>query len=90
MTKNELVALLSEETEATQKTATSMINVLLEGISAALEKGESISLPGFGGFKVVKRSAREGRNPRTGEKLQIAASNAVKFTPGKALKQRIQ
>jgi len=90
MTKNELAALLSEEGEVSQKTATSMINVLLEGISSALEKGDSISLPGFGGFKVVKRSAREGRNPRTGEKLQIAASNAVKFTPGKVLKQRIQ
>jgi len=90
MTKNELALLVSEEIEVSEKTAAKMINVVLEGISSALEKGDSISLPGFGGFKVVQRSAREGRNPRTGEKLQIPASNAVKFTPGKALKERIQ
>jgi len=54
-----------------------------------LEKGDSISLIGFGSFKVVERAAREGRNPSTGEKMQISASKGVKFTPGAGLKKRV-
>ncbi|MBT3368817.1 MAG: HU family DNA-binding protein, partial [Nitrospina sp.] len=53
-------------------------------------KGDSVSLIGFGSFKVVDRAAREGRNPSTGEKIQIPASKAVKFTPSKVLKERVQ
>ncbi len=90
MTKNQLAVFVSEKTAVSQKAAADIINTVLEGISSALEKGESTSFPGFGGFKVVERSAREGRNPQTGEKLHIPASKVVKFTPGKALKQRIQ
>jgi len=63
---------------------------VIEGFSSALEKGDSISLVGFGSFKVVARAAREGRNPSTGEKMQIPASKAVKFTPSKSLKERVQ
>jgi nucleoid DNA-binding protein len=90
MTKNQLALFVSEKHAVSQKAAADMINTVLEGISSGLEKGEPTSLPGFGGFKVVERSAREGRNPQTGEKLHIPASKVVKFTPGKALKQRIQ
>jgi DNA-binding protein HU-beta len=90
MKKDDLAMFVSEKTEVSQKAAGEMINAVFEGISSALEKGDSISLIGFGSFKTVERSAREGRNPRTGEKLHISASKAVKFTAGKALKQRIQ
>jgi DNA-binding protein HU-beta len=90
MKKDDLVTFVSEETNITRKAAGETINAVLEGISSALEKGDSISLIGFGSFKIVGKSAREGRNPRTGETLQISASKAVKFTAGKALKQRVQ
>ena len=55
----------------------------------ANKKGDTVSLVGFGGFKVVKRKARKGRNPQTGEEINIKASNAPKFTPGQALKEAI-
>jgi DNA-binding protein HU-beta len=90
MKKDDLARFVSDNTSVNQKVAGETINALLEGISSALEKGDSISLIGFGSFKIVERSAREGRNPKTGEKLQIPASKAVKFTAGKALKQRVQ
>jgi DNA-binding protein HU-beta len=90
MKKDDLAMFVAERAAVSQKAAGEIINAVLEGISSALEKGDSVSLTGFGGFKVVERSAREGRNPRTGEKLHISASKAVKFTAGKALKERVQ
>jgi len=89
MKKDELVTLVSEQAGITKKSAGEAINAVIEGIASALEKGDGISFAGFGGFKVVDRPAREGRNPATGEKIQIAASRAVKFTPGTALKDRV-
>ena len=90
MKKEDLVRLVSDKAALTRKAAGETINAVLEGISSALEKGDSVSLIGFGSFKVVERSAREGRNPRTGEKIHIPASKTVKFTPGKGFKQRVQ
>ena len=90
MNKEDLVKLVSEKTGITKKAAEQAQKTVIEGLSSALEKGESISLVGFGSFKVVQRAAREGRNPSTGEKMQIPASKAVKFTPSKSLKERIQ
>jgi len=58
-------------------------------ISESLKQGEAVSISGFGSFKVVNRKARKGRNPRTGKEMQIPASKAVKFTPGKALKESL-
>lgn len=55
----------------------------------ALKAGDSIAIPNFGTFKVVERAARKGRNPRTGEEMQISASKTVKFTPGKGLKEAV-
>ena len=89
MKKEELVAFVSESADITKKSAGEAINAVLEGIAGALEKGDPISLIGFGSFKVVKRAAREGRNPSTGEKMQIPASKGIKFTPGTALKKRV-
>ena len=90
MKKEDLVKLVSEKTGITQKAAEQAQKVIIEGISATLEKGDSISLVGFGSFKVVERAAREGRNPSTGEKMQIPASKTVKFTLSKSLKERVQ
>lgn len=89
MKKEELVAFVSEKADVTKKLAGEAISAVLEGIASALEKGDSISLTGFGSFKVAGRAAREGRNPSTGEKIQIAASRVIKFTPGATLKERI-
>ena len=89
MKKDELTTFVSESAEITKKSAGDAINAALEGITSALEKGDSISFPGFGNFKVVNRAAREGRNPSTGEKIHIPASKAVKFTPGANLKERV-
>ena len=90
MNKEDLVKLVSEKTGITKKAAEQAQKVVIEGICSTLEKGGSISLVGFGSFKVVDRAAREGRNPSTGEKMQIPASKAVKFTPSKSLKERVQ
>jgi DNA-binding protein HU-beta len=90
MKKDDLVTFVSQKAGITRKAAGETIHAVLEGISSALEKGDPVSLIGFGGFKVVERSARQGRNPQTGETIHIPASRAVKFTPGKVLKQRVQ
>jgi DNA-binding protein HU-beta len=90
MKRDDLVRLVSENADVTRKAAGETVNAVIEGIASGLEKGDSISLIGFGSFRVVERSAREGRNPRTGEKMHIPASKTVKFTPGKALKERVQ
>jgi len=58
-------------------------------IGAALKKGDAVSISGFGSFKLVQRKARKGRNPRTGQGIQIPASKAVKFTASKALKENL-
>lgn len=89
MKKDELITFVSEHSDITKKAAGDAINATIKGIMSALEKGEGISFPGFGSFKVVERAAREGRNPATGDKIQIPASRAVKFTAGAGLKERI-
>ena len=90
MNKEDLVKLVSERADITRKAAGEALDTVIEGISSALENGDSISLIGFGSFKVVDRAAREGRNPSTGQKIDIPASKAVKFTAGKSLKERVQ
>jgi len=90
MNKQDLVKLVSEKTGISKEAAGKAQKAVIEAISSTLEKGDSVSLIGFGSFKVIDRSAREGRNPSTGEKMQIPATKAVKFTPSKVLKERIQ
>ena len=90
MNKQDLVNLVSEKTGISKEAAGKAQRAVIEAISSTLEKGDSVSLIGFGSFKIVDRAAREGRNPSTGEKMQIPASKAVKFTPSKVLKERIQ
>ena len=86
MNKTELVAAIAEKTELTKKDAESALKAFTDVVAEELKKGEKIQLVGFGTFEVVDRPAREGRNPKTGETMKIAASKAPKFKAGKALK----
>ena len=74
----------------TKKDAQMAVDAVLSSITKTLEKGESVSLVGFGTFKVAERKARKGRNPQTGEEINIAASKVPKFVSGKALKEAVK
>ena len=74
----------------TKKEAQAALDCVISSITKSLKKGEDVTLTGFGTFKVVRRKARKGRNPRTGETIKINASKAPKFTAGKALKAAIK
>lgn len=89
MNKNDLVAAVAESTGLSKADATKAVDSMLDIIAANLKKGEEIRLAGFGTFAVTKRKASEGRNPRTGEKIQIPARNQPKFKAGKALKDAV-
>ncbi|HEX2510849.1 MAG TPA: HU family DNA-binding protein [Microvirga sp.] len=86
MTKNDLVERLAEEHELTKVFARELVDSLFDTIMAAAQKGEEVSIFGFGRFRVAERAARKGRNPRTGEAVKIAASKSLKFTPARSLK----
>ena len=86
MNKTELVVAMAEKTELSKKDAEKALKAFTDVVAEELTKGEKIQLVGFGTFEVVDRPAREGRNPKTGETMKIAASKAPKFKAGKALK----
>ena len=73
----------------TKKEAQEAVDCVLSSIIKAVKTGDTVSLVGFGTFKVVDRKARKGRNPQTGEEIDIKASKAPKFTPGKAFKEAV-
>lgn len=89
MNKTELIAAIAEKTELSKKDAEKAVKAFTDVVSEELKKGEKIQLVGFGTFEVVERPAREGRNPKTNEPMQIAASKAPKFKAGKALKDMV-
>lgn len=89
MKKVELVEAVADRVGLTKADATRALDTVLEVIKEALVKGDKVPLVGFGTFGVSKRAAREGRNPKTGETVQIAARNAVTFKPGTALKDAV-
>lgn len=89
MNLNDLKASAAEKAGLSKADAGSAVSAVLDTISEALAKGDKIALVGFGNFEVSERAAREGRNPATGETIQIAASKAVKFKAGKALKDSV-
>ncbi len=89
MKKVELVEAVAEKAGLTKADATRAIDATIESIKEALVKGDKVPLVGFGTFAVSKRAAREGRNPRTGETVKIAARNAVSFKAGSALKDAV-
>ena len=74
----------------TKKAAQMAVDCVFSSITKTLEKGGSVSLAGFGTFKVAERQARKGRNPQTGEEINIAASKVPKFVSGKALKEAVK
>jgi nucleoid DNA-binding protein len=74
----------------TKKAAQAAVECVISSITKALENGDSVSLIGFGTFKVADRKARQGRNPQTGEEMHIAASKVPKFVAGKALKDAVK
>ena len=86
MSRQELVANIAERTELSKKDAEKVLKAFIDTVSEELAKGEKIQLVGFGTFEVADRPAREGRNPKTGEKTSIAAKRVPKFKAGKALK----
>ena len=89
MNKTELVASVAEKTGLTKKDSEKAVNAVLAAVTESLEKGEKVQLVGFGTFEVSERPEREGRNPKSGETMMIAASKAPKFKAGKALKDQV-
>lgn len=89
MNKAELIEYVARNAKLSKVDAGRALEAVTDGITQALKNGDSVLIVGFGGFSVSERSAREGRNPRTGEVVQIAASKAPKFTPGKVLREAI-
>lgn len=90
MRKPELAAAIAEKTELSKEKASEVITVITEQIAQALSKGDSVSLIGFGTFEVRQRSARQGKNPRTGEPIQIPAAKVPAFKAGKGLKDAVK
>ncbi len=90
MTKDELVEKIAGDAAISKKDAATALQAVTSGITGALASGNSVALVGFGTFSVTDRAARAGRNPRTGETIQIAASKGVKFKPGKSLKDAVK
>ena len=86
MNKVELITRMAEIEGTTKKAAGEHLDALVSAISETLAKGEEVKISGFGTFSVAERAAREGRNPMTGETIQIAASKSPKFKAAKALK----
>ncbi len=89
MNKGDLVNQVAKVV-STKKEAQAAVNCVLQSITKALKKKDTVTLVGFGTFKVDKRKARKGRNPRTGEEIKIKAKKVAKFVPGKALKAAIK
>ena len=89
MNKTELIKKIAEEAQLTQKQAAAALESALASIEGAVAAGDKVSIPGFGTFETKFRPARTGRNPRTGEATEIAASNAPTFKPGKAFKDQV-
>ncbi|UAW64181.1 MULTISPECIES: HU family DNA-binding protein [unclassified Mycoavidus] len=89
MNKQELIDAIASKTEASKVSIGEILSTYVELVKKTVAKGDSVELVGFGKFSSGKRAAREGRNPKTGEKIKIAATNTVKFTAGKAFKEAV-
>jgi len=90
MTKAELVSAVASKAGITKKDADAAIKAAVEAITEALKNGERVAIPGFGIFTVRERSARKGRNPRTGDVIEIKARKVVVFRPGKQLRESVK
>lgn len=90
MNKADIVDAVHAKLNGTKKSAEEAVELVFESITKSLGKGEEVSISGFGTFVVKKRGARQGVNPRTGEKIQIKATTTPKFRAGKALKEAVR
>ncbi len=90
MTKRELIEVVAKKANLTNKAARDGVQAVINSIRDALKRGEKVVITGFGTFSVRKRVERVGRNPKTGEKITIAARKAPGFTPGKTLKKAVR
>ena len=90
MTKSDFVDRVASESGLSKKDAGTAVDAVISTIEGALKNGEEVSFTGFGKFHVANRGAREGRNPRTGETMTIAASKVPRFTAGSGLKKAVK
>lgn len=90
MNKTELINAVAESSELSKKDSTKVVDSVMETITTALKNGDKVEIMGFGAFSVSERAARKGRNPQTGEEIEIAASKAPSFKAGKKLKDAVK
>ena len=89
MNKAEMIDQIAGKADVSKKDAKAMLDAFTDVVGDALTAGDAIQLPGFGSFKVSERAARQGRNPKTGEAIKIAASKVASFKAGKSLKDKM-
>jgi DNA-binding protein HU-beta len=89
MNKKELIAAMAEQADVSQATAGRTLDAMVDSITKSLKEGDSVLIVGFGKFSVKKRAARIGRNPKSGEPVNIAAANVPKFSAGQILKDAL-
>jgi DNA-binding protein HU-beta len=89
MTKNELIAMVADKAQMTKTAASAAVDATFDAITMTLKKGGEVKIMGFGNFRVVKRAAREGRDPRTGAPVKIKAARRPRFSAGKGLKEAV-
>ena len=90
MNKSELITQIAESADITKKEADAALNAFMMAVTDTMNKGDKLTLVGFGTFSVSKRAARDGRNPQTGKAIKIPAKNVVKFKVGKKLDEAVQ
>jgi DNA-binding protein HU-beta len=90
MNKTELVNAVAEKSDLSKKDAALAVDSVFEAITDSLKSGDKVQLIGFGNFEVRERAARKGRNPQTGDEIEIPASKVPAFKPGKALKDAVK
>jgi len=90
MNKTELINAVAESSELSKKDSTRVVDSVMETITTALKNGDKVEIIGFGAFSVSERAARKGRNPQTGEEIEIAASKVPSFKAGKKLKDAVK
>ncbi|WP_058303822.1 HU family DNA-binding protein [Gorillibacterium timonense] len=90
MNKTDLITKVAESSELSKKDATKAVEAVFEAITEALQAGDKVQLVGFGNFEVRERSARKGRNPQTGEEIDIEASKVASFKAGKTLREGLR
>lgn len=90
MNKTDLINAVAERSELSKKDAAKAVDAVFDSVMDSLARGEKVQIIGFGNFEVRERSARKGRNPQTGEEIDIPASKVPAFKPGKALKEAVK